>query len=79
MTNSMDKPELKTLDYKPTSPTLEQPNENLMLIEQVRGCVKVAVELLEQLKPKTNSVDGCIYKLKEWEGDYLRILQKAFE
>jgi len=64
---------LRTID-KP-----EQPNQNLMLIEQVKGCVKVAVGLLEQLKPRTDSVDGCIYKLKEWESDYLRILQKAFE
>lgn len=57
----------------------DQPNSNAMIFEQVNGSIKVAFELLGQLKPKTDHVDGCIITLKSWQNNNLKHLQKAFE
>ena len=59
--------------------TSEQPNLNSMLIGQVNGCIGAAIRLLEQLRPKTEQVDGCITTLKSWQDNNLKHLQKAFE
>ena len=57
----------------------EQPNQNLMIFEQINDSIEVALELLGQLVPKTEQVDGCIRTLKSWQGNNLKYLQKAFE
>lgn len=62
----------------PEQPT-EQPNTNAMIFEQVTGSIKVALELLRQLRPMTDDVDGCITTLKSWQDNNLKHLQKAFE
>lgn len=59
--------------------TPEQPNQNLMLLEQADNCIKVTLGLLEQLKPKTEQVEGCIATLKSWQENNLKHLKGAFE
>jgi hypothetical protein len=82
----IDKPELKTLDYKLEQPTAcgcahppEQPNSNAMIFERVNGSIEVVLERLGQLKPKTVHVDVCMEILKSWQDNNLNHLQKAFE
>ncbi len=73
ISNSPKKPKMSTVK------TSEQPDKNALIFEQIKGCLKITIGLLEQLRPVTDNVKGCIFKLKEWQSDYLRILQKAFE
>ena len=74
MTNSSDKPELETLDYKPASsevkqensPIIEtetrvensedagqQPNQNLMLVEEIKGLLSQVNDKLGKLNENT--------------------------
>ena len=57
----------------------EQPNSNAMIFEQINGCQRMTIELLEQLKPNTENVKCCIITLKSWQDNNLKHLQKAFE
>lgn len=56
-----------------------QPNQNLMIMEQVEGAVKVALGLLEQLTPRTDEVRDCIWTLNGWKEHNFKHLRKAFE
>ena len=56
-----------------------QPNTNAMIFEQINGCQNMTIELLNQLKPRTESVECCIVTLKSWQDNNLKYLQKAFE
>lgn len=61
----------------------EQPNKNLMIFEQVDGCIKTALELLEQIEVDTTDQrgdkQGCIWTLEGWYKHNLKHLRKAFE
>lgn len=61
----------------------EQPNTNAMIFEQVNGSIKVATELLEQLKTKDTNQEtmkhGCIWTLKGWWENNLKHLQRAIK
>lgn len=59
--------------------TTEQPNPNAMIFEQVNGCCKIIVELLNQLIPKTTHVEDCIITHKAWQDNNFKHLKGAFE
>ena len=94
--SKIDKPELETLSYKPKMSlkeaeqtareyfkTSEQPDKNALLFEQINGCIKVTVGLLEQLEAKDTNREtqkqSCIWTFTGWRDNNLKHLQKALE
>lgn len=61
------------------SKTKGEINKNLMIIQQVDGACKVALELLAQITPKTSDAEDCIITLKAWQNNNLKHLKGAFE
>lgn len=61
----------------------EQPNQNIMILEQAEGATKVVLELLKQIEPyntdQRGDVQGCIWTLEGWFNHNLKHLKKAFE
>lgn len=62
---------------------MEEPNQNLMIFEQVEGSIKVALELLSKLET-TNTMrkadkEACIWTLDGWRKHNLKHLRKVFE
>ena len=75
---------LESLDYRPPDPAANNsPNENIMIISQAEGAVKIVLNLLENLKPKNKQQEddkqGCIWTLRGWKDNNLRHLIAAFE
>ena len=81
MNNSTDKPELESLSYEPPKPseTSTEPNQNLMIFDQINGCCEMIVKLLNQLIPKTAHVEDCITTYNAWRDNNLKHLKGAFE
>ena len=63
----------------PDCAKIEQPNQNLMIFEQINGCCEMIVKLLNQLIPKTTHVEDCITTHNAWKDNNLKHLKGAFE
>lgn len=57
----------------------KQPNQNLMIFEQIEGCCEIIAKLLGELMPKTTHVDDCIITHKAWLDHNIKHLKGAFE
>lgn len=61
----------------------EQPDQNLMIFEQVEGSIDIALKLLKELEVSNTMQEtdkqGCIWTLDGWKKHNLKHLRKAFE
>lgn len=69
--------------YDYTKRPKQEPNSNAMIIEQVDGAIKVALDLLAQMHTETAQeeidVNGLIWTLEGWYKYNLGHLRKAFK
>ena len=82
LNSAVIKPETRVNKAEAAGQHLEQPNQNLMIFEQVEGSIEIALKLLKQLEVSNTMQEtdkqGCIWTLDGWKKHNLKHLKEGF-